>query len=152
MEPTVRKKDVSEALQNNDQASDAVRGRNVSYNETTRKNALRMQRYVWSETQRQDQQRTHSRDNESVRGFQKDHGEKIELVRAHRLGSNRLYEGGKRGQERGQERGLVTLQCAGRRGGPCERKFTRKRARFLEIGTSKLRHRHVRCSVGNWVD
>ena len=74
------------------------------------------------------------------------------LDNAHRLGSNRLYEGGKRGQERGQERGLVTLQCAGRRGGPCERKFTRKRARFLEIGTSKLRHRHVRCSVGNWVD
>ena len=64
-----------------------------------------------------------------------------------RLGSNRLYEGGKRGQERGQERGLDTLRCAGWRGGPAGAILDEKRSRFHEIGTSKLRHRHVRCSV-----
>ena len=38
---------------------------------------------VWSDTQRQDQERTHQRTNESDAGFQNDHGETIELVRAY---------------------------------------------------------------------
>ena len=37
---------------------------------------------VRSDPQRQDQERTHPRNNESDAGFQKDHGETIELVRA----------------------------------------------------------------------
>ena len=36
---------------------------------------------VRSETQRQDQERTHPRKNESDEGSQKDHGETIEMVR-----------------------------------------------------------------------
>ena len=38
---------------------------------------------VRSDTPRQDQERTHPRDNESGAGFQKDHGETVELVRAY---------------------------------------------------------------------
>ena len=38
---------------------------------------------VWSDTQRRDQERTHQRTNESDAGFQNDHGEMIELVRAY---------------------------------------------------------------------
>ena len=37
---------------------------------------------VRSDTQRQDEERTHPRDNESDAGCRKDHQEKIELVRA----------------------------------------------------------------------
>ena len=37
---------------------------------------------VRSDTQRQEQEQTHPRNNESGAGFQKDHREKIELVRA----------------------------------------------------------------------
>ena len=37
---------------------------------------------VWSDTQRQDQERTHQRNNKSGAGFQKDHGDTIDLVRA----------------------------------------------------------------------
>ena len=37
---------------------------------------------VRSDTQRQDQERTHPRNNESDAGLRKDHREKIELVRA----------------------------------------------------------------------
>ena len=37
---------------------------------------------VRSDTQRQDQERTHPRNNEIEEGFQKDHGETTEMVRA----------------------------------------------------------------------
>ena len=88
---TVRQKDVSETegegIQNSDQASNAIWGRNVGYSEET------IQTYwgdrdedatmdVRSDTQRQDQEWTHPRNNNSGAGFQKDHREKIELVRA----------------------------------------------------------------------
>ena len=38
---------------------------------------------VRSDTQRQDQERIYMRDDESDAGFQKDHGETIEFVRAY---------------------------------------------------------------------
>ena len=37
---------------------------------------------VRSDTQRQDQERTHPRNNEIEEGFQKDHGDTTEMVRA----------------------------------------------------------------------
>ena len=36
---------------------------------------------VWSDTQRQDEERTHPRNNKSGAGFQKDPGEATEIVR-----------------------------------------------------------------------
>ena len=47
----------------------------MSYNEDTRK-----WMDVQSDTQIQDQERTHPRNRESYAGFQQDHGETIELV------------------------------------------------------------------------
>ena len=88
---TVRQKDASETegegLQNSNQASNAMCGRNVGYNEETRKTDWGERDEndtmdVRSDTQRQDQERTHPRDNESGTGFQKDHGETIDLERA----------------------------------------------------------------------
>ena len=73
---TVRQKDASETegegIQNSDQASNAIWDRKVGYNEETRT----------SDTQRQDQEWTHTRNNKSGEDFQKDQREKIELVRA----------------------------------------------------------------------
>ena len=76
-----------EGIQNSDQASNAIWGRNGGYNEETRKTDggdrdedATMD--VRSDTQRQDQERTHQRNNKSGAGFQKEHREKIELVRA----------------------------------------------------------------------
>ena len=65
---TLRLKDASETygegLQNSDQASNAVWGRNGSYNEETRK-------LMDIRTQRQDQERTHPRNNENDTCFNK---------------------------------------------------------------------------------
>ena len=36
---------------------------------------------VWSDTQRNEQERTHRRDNERDGGFQKDHRETTEMIR-----------------------------------------------------------------------
>ena len=88
---TVRQKDASEtegeSIQNSDQASNAIRGRNVGFNEETRKTDWGDRDEdatmdVRSDTQRQDQEWTHPRNNKSSAGFQKDHREKIDLVRA----------------------------------------------------------------------
>ena len=38
---------------------------------------------VWSDTQGQDRERIHPRDNKGTTGFQQDHGEMIELVQAY---------------------------------------------------------------------
>ena len=76
---TVWQKDASETegegIENSDQTSNAIWGRNVGYNRETRKtdwgerdeNATMD---VRSDTQRQDQERTHLRNNESDAGFQ----------------------------------------------------------------------------------
>ena len=88
---TVRQKDASETeregLQNSNQTRNPTWGRDVGYNEETRKtnwdkrdeNATMD---VRSDTQRQDQERTHLRNNESDADCQKYHGEKIEPVQA----------------------------------------------------------------------
>ena len=62
--------------------------RNVAYEEATKKrievNEMKSATMdVRSDTQRQYQERTHPRINESDAGFQQGHGETIELVRAH---------------------------------------------------------------------
>ena len=89
---TVRQKDASETewecIQNSDQASNAIWDRNVGDNEETRTTDWGDRDEdaamdVRSDTQRQDQEWTHPRNNKSGAGFQKDHREKIELVRAY---------------------------------------------------------------------
>ena len=73
-----------ERIQNSDQTGNGVWGRNVGCNETTRKTdcgelSENATMGVRSDTQRQDQERTHPRNNEIGTGFQKDHREKTEL-------------------------------------------------------------------------
>ena len=89
MQWTVRQKDDSETegggLLNSNQTRNPIWGRNVGYNEETRntnwdKRDVNATMDVRSDTQRQDQERTHPRNTESNAGCQRYHGATIELV------------------------------------------------------------------------
>ena len=65
-----------EGIQNGDQASNTIRGRSVNYNEETSKTNWDQRdgnatMDVRSDTQRQDRERTHPRNNETDAGCQK---------------------------------------------------------------------------------